>query len=200
MQETPSAPGDAPSSTAVVIPLRSLRSGKLRLQSRLDEAARAALITDMANTVISAAHELPVFVVHDDEDVAPWAVERGAVPLRGTHPGLNRAVSEGVAHAGASGHTKAIVAHADLPHAQDLRPVADFHGITLVPDRLRDGTNVLCVPTDITFPFSYGPGSFAVHLQLANETGRAVRVLEDPALAWDVDHPDDLITEQEAPA
>jgi len=200
MQETPSAAADAASTAAVVIPLRSLRSGKLRLQPRLGEDERAELIAAMASTVVLAACGLPVFIVHDDADVEQWALERGVTPLRGTQPGLNRAVAEGVAFAASHGHSNAIVAHADLPYATDLRPVADFDGITLVPDRLRDGTNVLCVPTNINFPFSYGPGSFGVHLRVAEETGLPVRVLEDPALAWDVDHPDDLVADQETPA
>lgn len=193
------ADADEASTSAVVIPLRSLRSGKLRLQSHLNKDARAELIADMANTVVLAACGLPVFIVHDDEDVEQWALDRGATPVRGTQPGLNRAVAEGVALAASHGHTEVIVAHADLPHATDLRPVADFDGITLVPDRLRDGTNVLCVPTTINFPFSYGPGSFGVHLRIAEETGLPVRVLEDAALAWDVDHPEDLVTDQEKP-
>src|SRR5918995_1497275 len=56
---------------------------------------------------------------------------------------------------------RAIVAHADLPLATRLDWVAVFPGVTLVPDRRRDGTNVAAVPTGAGFAFHYGGGSFA---------------------------------------
>ena len=60
--------------------------------------------------------------------------------------GLNGAVTDGVDQLAALGYDQVIVAHADLPHALDLAWVADFDGVTLVPDRHDDGTNVACVP------------------------------------------------------
>ncbi len=87
-----------------------------------------------------------------------------------------------------------IVAHADLPHAVDLAWVADFDGVTLVPDRHDDGTNVACVPTGAGFTFAYGPGSFARHRAEAERLGLPLRVEREPHLGWDVDLPDDLAT------
>ena len=84
------------------------------------------------------------------------------------------------------------MAHADLPHARDLTVVRGFAGITLVPDRHRDGTNVMCIPADCGFRFAYGPGSFARHKDEVARIGLALRVLTDDALAWDIDTPDDL--------
>lgn len=176
----------------VVVPLRSLTTGKLRLGSALDDRRRRSLIAEMAETVLRAAHELPVLVVHDDPDVAAWAARLGAEAARPDQPGLNAAVTFGVGHLARHGYDRVIVAHADLPAARDLRPVADFDGVTLVPDRLGDGTNVLCVPTGIDFTFAYGPGSFEAHCTIADRIGVPLRIVEDPELALDVDHPDDL--------
>jgi 2-phospho-L-lactate guanylyltransferase len=64
--------------------------------------------------------------------------------------------------------------------------------VTLVPDRRDDGTNVVSVPTDAGFAFSYGPGSFRRHAAEARRLGLPVRVLREPGLGWDVDIPDDL--------
>jgi 2-phospho-L-lactate guanylyltransferase len=86
-----------------------------------------------------------------------------------------------------------VVAAGDLPLATDLRWVAEFPGITIVPDRRDEGTNVLAVPTATPFPFSYGPGSFARHLEEARSSGHPLRVARVPALAWDVDVPGDLV-------
>jgi 2-phospho-L-lactate guanylyltransferase len=146
----------------------------------------------MASSVVAAAHELPVLIVYDDPAVGVWATRVGANSIAATEPGLNAAVDAGREHLIEQGLDRVIIAHADLPHATDLRPVGEFDGITLVPDRAGDGTNVLCVPSDVDFTFCYGPSSFATHLRRAKATGRDVRVFNDPRLAWDVDHPDDL--------
>ena len=76
--------------------------------------------------------------------------------------GLNGAVADGVAALAATGHDFVIIAHGDLPHAVDLAWIAEFDGITLVPDRRDDGTNVVGLPAraHTSFRFAYGSGSF----------------------------------------
>lgn len=184
-----------PHLAAVLIPLRSLRRGKLRLSDAIDEDGRAALIESMAETVVSAAHELDVFIIHDDDAVAEWALARGATPLQPPIPGLNEAVTFGRDHARDAGYSKVIVAHADLPRSKDLRVLLTSDPkaqVAIVPDRHGDGTNVMCLDTQLEFTFAYGPGSFANHLQIARDLGIEPHIVSAPDLAWDVDHPDDL--------
>jgi 2-phospho-L-lactate/phosphoenolpyruvate guanylyltransferase len=92
----------------------------------------------------------------------------------------------------AEGVATAVVAHADLPLATELAWLADFAGVTVVPDRRRDGTNVIAVPTAAGFEFAYGRGSFRRHQAEAGRLGLTCRVVDDAALAWDVDLPTDL--------
>ena len=66
-------------------------------------------------------------------------------------------------------------------------------GITLVPDRYGNGTNVIALPADAGFHFSYGPGSFARHRAEAERLGLPLQVLDLPDLAWDVDEPGDMV-------
>ncbi len=179
--------------TAVLIPLRSLSVGKLRLSSVYGDADRARLIATMAATVVAAAGDLDVLVVHDSAAVARWSHERGAMDLRPAEPGLNRAISEGRDRLRALGYSRVIVAHADLPHASDLTHVDLGKGIAIVPDRHGDGTNVMCLPTDIDFTFAYGPGSFASHVDISRRLQIEPVIIDDPMLSWDVDHPDDLV-------
>ena len=87
---------------------------------------------------------------------------------------------------------RVVVAHADLPMATDLAWPARHDGVTLVPDRRDDGTNVACVPTRAGFEFSYGPGSFRRHGAEARRLGLPLRVVREPSLGWDVDLPSDL--------
>lgn len=180
-------------SVAVLIPVKAFRDAKGRLAEALTPPERAELARSMATAVVRAASPLPVWVVCDDDEVAAWAAEVGAGVLWKPGRGLNGAVEEGVADLGARGFTTAIVAHADLPHAERLAHLVTADAVTLVPDRHEDGTNVAVVPTGAGFVFAYGPGSFHSHAAEAERLGLPVRVVREPRLAWDVDRPDDLV-------
>ncbi|MGH9115008.1 MAG: 2-phospho-L-lactate guanylyltransferase [Acidimicrobiales bacterium] len=177
---------------AVLVPVKAFAHAKLRLAPALSPADRARLARSMATRVVESAGGIPVSVVCDDPEVAAWARDLGASVIWEPGRGLNPAVQEGVAHLRRAGVKTVVVAAGDLPLATDLRWVARFPGITIVPDRRRDGTNVIGLPCSARFQFAYGPGSFARHLDAARRTGLPVRVVHHPSLAWDVDVPDDL--------
>lgn len=182
-----------PESTTVVVPVKAFSVAKLRLAPALDPAARAALARRLATVVVAAAGELPVLVVCDDDEVAAWAAGSGAAVVWAPGRGLDGAVADGVDRAAADGASRVVVAHADLPLARDLAPLAAGRAaVTLVPDRRRDGTNVAVVPAGAGFAFRYGAGSFERHLTEAARLGLEVDVVDDPALSWDVDVPGDL--------
>jgi 2-phospho-L-lactate guanylyltransferase len=178
---------------AVLVPVKAFGQAKLRLAPAMAPPQRAALAQSMAAQVVRSAAGLPVAVVCDDPDVAAWARSLGALVIWEPGRGLNGAVQEGVARLGAAGAGLVVVAAGDLPLATDLRWVTRFPGVTIVPDRRHDGTNVISVPPDAGFTFSYGPGSFARHLDEAQRLGLPIRVVHSSPLAWDVDVPDDLV-------
>ena len=177
---------------AVLVPVKSFAEAKVRLAPALAPDERAALAKAMAERVLAARRRLPAAVVCDDVEVADWARGQGVLVVWEPGQGLNGAVEAGVAQLASLGVEKVIVAHADLPLASDLTWVADFDGVTLVPDRFDDGTNVACVPADGCFRFSYGPGSFARHVAETERLGIELRVVHEPTLGWDVDVPADL--------
>lgn len=177
---------------AVLIPVKAFAEAKLRLAPALGATERADLARDMATHVVRSSSPLPVAVVCDDADVRDWAVSVGAEVVWRPGTGLNGAVRSGVDHLKESGHNRVIVAHGDLPLAGPLAPLGDWPGITLVPDRHSDGTNVIALPSDSRFGFSYGKGSFARHLAEAQRLGISLRILRDPALGLDIDLPADL--------
>lgn len=178
---------------AVLVPVKSFRRAKLRLRKVLTADERATLARRLAARVVAAARGLPVAVVCDDEDVALWAKERGTDVIWAAGLGLNGAVTHGVARLSEQGAERIVVSHADLPFARDLRPLADFDGVTLVPDRHRDGTNAICVPGGTGFGFAYGPGSFRRHCRETERIGMAMRVIDDDLrLGWDIDRAEDL--------
>jgi 2-phospho-L-lactate guanylyltransferase len=157
----------------------------------LGRAERVELVRKLAQRVVDAARGLPVWVVSEDPTVAEWAIGRGAVPLAVGRSGLDESVSAAMKVLGRRGLDRVIIAHADLAFVDDLT-IMDGLGISIAPDRHRDGSNVMCLPADSDFRFAYGPGSFARHRAEAERLGLAVRVVEDPTLEVDIDDPDDL--------
>jgi 2-phospho-L-lactate guanylyltransferase len=179
---------------AVLLPVKSFSDAKLRLAPALGPAERQRLARTMATHVLACGAPLPLAVVCDDVEVACWARDHRALVIWEPERGLNRAVEVGVERLGVEGAERVIVAHADLAFAGTLAWVGDFAGVTLVPDRRDDGTNVACVPTGSGFTFSYGPGSFARHRDEAARLGLPLRVVHDPRMGRDVDLPSDLAT------
>jgi 2-phospho-L-lactate guanylyltransferase len=137
---------------------------------------------------------MPVVVVTSAPEVRSWAEARGVEVL--DDPGsLDGAATAGVDHLRVAGLVRAVVAHADLPRARSLAPLAtdlERPVVVLVPCHREDGTNVLSVPTDLGFQFAYGPGSFSRHLAEAHRLGVEARVIRPVDLTIDVDTPDDL--------
>lgn len=177
---------------AVLVPVKAFAHAKQRLTAALGDDDRRALVRRMAEQVLRAAAPLPVAVVCDDPEVAEWARGHDALVLWEPGRGLNGAVQSGVAQLAEKGVRRVVVAHADLPMARDLAHLQGFGGVTLVPDRRDDGTNVIELPTGAGFRFSYGPGSFARHRAECDRLGLAARVVREPFLTYDVDWPSDL--------
>ena len=146
----------------------------------------------MASRVVAAAAPHPVHVATDDEEVAAWAPEVGAAAIPVGRPGLSAAASTALDRLASAGAGRVVVAHADLALARTLQPVIG-PGMVIAPDRRRDGSNAMCVPAGSGFRFAYGEGSFRRHLAEARRLGLAVAVVDDPALAVDIDRPEDLL-------
>ena len=185
--------GDWLGPVAVLVPVKAFADAKLRLAPALPAEARSRLAREMADHVLAAAGPLPVAVVCDDAAVADWARDRGALVVWEPGRGLNGAVQAGVDRLATAGARQVIVAHADLPLAGPLAWACRFPGVTLVPDRRDDGTNVACVPATAGFTFSYGPGSYQRHGAEARRLGLPLRVVREPLLGHDVDVPADLL-------
>src|SRR3954468_4788283 len=178
---------------AVLVPVKAFAEAKLRLAPALAGAEGSRLAKTMAAHVLEAARPLPVAVVCDDAAVADWARRHGALVVWEPGRGLNGAVQAGVERLAAAGAERVVVAHGDLPLAGPLGWASRFPGVTLVPDRRDDGTNVACVPSASAFTFSYGPGSFQRHGAEALRLGLPLRVVREPMLGHDVDVPADLL-------
>ena len=187
-------------SAGVVVPVKSFSQAKQRLAPRLSASERADLARIMAAHVVSVAAPFEVFVVCDDSEVADWARGLGVEAVKCPGAGLNRAVSQGVEHLRQQSFRRAIIAHGDLPFASGFAQFAgegasEEASAYIAPDRWESGTNVLSIPVDSDFAFSYGPGSFRRHAEEAKRLALKVEICRDADLSWDIDLPRDLSPE-----
>ncbi len=180
--------------TGVAIPIRAFALGKARLADTLDAATRASLGQRWAEQVVHAAAPMTTLVVSSDPGVGRWAARLGVAVV--DDPGtLDAAAAAGRDRLRDLGCSRAVIAHADLPHARALARLARDGSrpvIALVPCHRDDGTPVLSLPTSVAFRFAYGPGSFRRHAAEGRRLGLGVRVVRDRDLGFDVDVPDDL--------
>lgn len=181
---------------AVAILARDPLRAKSRLAPDLAPASRALLARAMFEDVLDAAcgsGATQVLVVSESAVLCALAEERGAAalmtPAHGTNAGAERARSALSARG-----QGVLILHADLPCARpaDISALLRAHGIVIVPDRRRAGTNALLVPAGSAQRTMFGPGSFARHVAAARATGEPWRASVMPRLALDIDTTADL--------
>lgn len=182
------------SSIAVVIPIKAFEQAKDRLSSVLDADQRKHLARTTALGVIESVRPAAIFVVCDNPDVSQWATLHGATVVHQSIAGLNAAVQEGIS--AAHEFERVMIVHSDLPLPRRLRELLDStvasNTVTIVPDRHRDGTNVLIIPPGAGFNCHYGVKSFEAHVTEATRLGLPLQIVENDELALDIDTPDDL--------
>jgi len=179
---------------AVVIPIKAFEQAKDRLSGVLSTDQRALLARTTALGVLESVRGASVFVVCDNSEVSQWATSHGASVVTQSGSGLNAAVQEGIS--AAHKYERVMIVHSDLPLPSRLRELLGSsiasNTVTIVPDRHRDGTNVLIIPSGVGFTCHYGAKSFEAHKAEATKLGLAIEIIEDDELALDIDTPDDL--------
>ncbi len=195
------------SGVCAVVPFKSLQHAKQRLANYLDAEQRAQLVAAMLEDTLRALTATQgldrVLLVSNDPFAAQLAQRLGVdyqtepAPARGLNAVL-QTISDGLAR---QGYASALIVHGDLPllSAQELQQLLARHlalsghaKISLVPDRVQDGSNCLvCSPPDI-LRFSYGQGSCEKHLAIAAQGGIQSEIVELAGASLDIDEPPDL--------
>jgi len=179
----------------VLIPVNRLDLAKSRLAGLLSAEERRELAVRTLTGVVRAARHLGAITVLTADPAVREALP-GATILEEAPEvrGLNAQLEQAIVALGVP--AELLILHADLPLATapllakvaaPVRPPA----VTLV--RSRDGgTNAMLLRPAGTFALAYGPGSFDRHMTSALAAGVAVREVHEPALALDLDTPDDI--------
>lgn len=171
-----------------IIPVKSFRTGNLRLATALDDTQRLsvgmALANHVAETVVQSG--LTPLIVTSDSEVATWATTAGFATIPDEGTGLNDAAREGVEWASKTA-SRWMVIHGDLPLLRpgDIAALTAAEGETLAPSS-DGGTSAIAAARSIGF--DYGPASFHRHLtRLDSPT-----IVSRPGLLHDLDSPIDL--------
>lgn len=205
----------------VLIPVKSLDHAKSRLQGVLGPHERRELASCLLDDTLATLSVISwierILVVTSNDRVAHRATERGAVAVEepdvlrdpsDPHGPLNAALEAGRRWAVDDGALILASLPVDLPllPAVDADHLAQALGlgdvarrrtseagksIWLQTDEERDGTNLLVQDPIETVPFRYGAASFRRHREEAERVDARVVEVDEPALVWDLDHPDD---------
>jgi 2-phospho-L-lactate/phosphoenolpyruvate guanylyltransferase len=182
----------------IVIPCKSLQTGKSRLSACLNGPARRNLcrqmLTRTLECAVGAADPSKIRVLTSDAAAAAVAQFYLVTVMADLGGGLNSAleVARAALIAAGSLDDALLIMPIDLPFAStDSIAAAQSRGgdVVIAADQSGSGTNLLLLRGSALrrFGFRYGVGSYAAHLAQARDNGLAICELNDWRLAFDVD-------------
>jgi 2-phospho-L-lactate guanylyltransferase len=189
----------------VLVPVKGSPGGKGRLAGLLSPEERAALVRAMLRDVVAAPLHSPavrtVAVTSRDADILELTRSLGALPLlEPPHShGLNAALEAAIATLARDGADAVLILQGDVPEVGPDDVSALLAGIAASgPPLVRaaptadGGTSALMLYPPKAISFAFGPESFARHQQAARAAAVPFERCDLPALAVDIDRPEDL--------
>ena len=189
----------------IVLPVKSLEASKARLADALEPLERAALTLAMLEDVLDVTLAMPgweTWVVSPDEAVLEVSRRRGADTLVEEEPPLEEAIRQAEVEAVGRGADAMAVFLPDTPlvtPAALTRALHTLGPVVLAPSTDERGTNLLLRRPATVMPARFGPDSHRLHLRAAAERELPIAVVREPALASDVDVPDDILIVLQSP-
>lgn len=188
----------------VVVPIKAPYLGKSRLSPKLCTVHRRRLNIDLAVRTLAACCTAfgagrTVVATHCTEIADIARASCMTVVLEGERPaGLNSALALAAEYVLRAGGEAIFVVPSDIPRVSGGRLAAVAEalpaapGCVLVPDRRREGTNLLGLTPPRTDLFRFGRDSYRRHAAAARAMGYRVHVHESRDLELDLDLPEDL--------
>jgi 2-phospho-L-lactate/phosphoenolpyruvate guanylyltransferase len=184
----------------VAIPVKALAKAKSRLAPELTPLERGALTLAMLEDVLDATLAVAgwdTWVVSPDEAVLEIAARRGASAIPEEKGPLSQAIRQAELLAKERDADALAVLPGDLPllTADALTGALHTLGtVVIAPSADRNGTNLLLRRPPRAIQARFGPDSYQRHLALAQTKGLPVSTVERRELAFDLDHPGDILT------
>jgi 2-phospho-L-lactate guanylyltransferase len=172
-----------------VVPVKS-RDGKSRLAAQLGPRERAGLVAEMLRRVLAACADAEAvsetLVVTPDSDLAP----AGAAVLQDAGTGHADAVAAALAQPQAAAGVLVVMADCPLVTSEALDALADAAKPLAVAPAHDGGVNALALRDPRVFLPRFGVPAEKM-LAAARAAGLDPAVVDDPALAFDLDRPED---------
>jgi len=187
---------------AIVVPVKSPKRAKHRLEAVMTEPERTRLALTMARDVFGVVAELTNvgrFVVSDDPEVLEEGRRFGLELVDDrARQGQSAAVGQGFSLAWERGFTAALTIPGDVPGVtpDELRSFSEYRPeieVLLAPDRGRIGTNGLRLVPPHAISLAFGEDSFNLHRAAAARANRSFAVMAVEGLRYDLDTPDDVV-------
>ncbi len=189
-----------------LIPVKGFQGAKQRLSARLSAPERSELMKAMVHDVVAEVTRAQgihrTYVVTGSDEVEGWVSAFNLDVIREPdETGETDAVHFALDVLKAAGMDVALVVPGDIPllRAGDVESVlqaapagSDKPFAVLTPSHDRMGTNALLLAPPDVLRLRFGHDSFRYHLNEAAARGAAVKVVENPRIALDVDEPADL--------
>jgi 2-phospho-L-lactate guanylyltransferase len=185
----------------LLIPVKSLRCGKRRLETVLSAAERLRLNEFFLRRMLAVAASFPglerTAIVSDADDSLSLAANLGAGTIRTAQTELNAALADGRDDLRRRGAERIVMLPVDLPLVEscdisELAALGGQHPVVISPDRNGTGTNALALHAEVPLTFRFGAGSYRAHQAEARRCGVAPLLQENASIAQDVDLPADL--------
>lgn len=188
----------------VVIPVKSLESGKTRLADVLSVKERKELIQKLLKRVINATRRSKFIdhclVVSNDLEILKIARKNKAEVFLENEPiDLNNAIVSAIEHIKKHAYNKLLIIHSDLPliSSTDIDKLINSCEnppcIVIASDRSNCGTNAMVVEPIDDFKFQFGQNSYKKHVEQAEKNGYTVVIYNHINTALDLDLPEDLV-------
>jgi 2-phospho-L-lactate guanylyltransferase len=184
----------------VAIPIKALAKAKSRLAPELTPLERGALTLAMLEDVLDSTLAVAgwdTWVVSPDEAVLEIAARRGASAIPEEKGPLSQAIRQAEVLAKEREVDALAVVPGDLPLLTIDALTTALHTlgtVVIAPSADRTGTNLLLRRPPRAIQARFGPDSYQRHLALAQTKGLPVSTVERRELAFDLDHPGDILT------
>lgn len=171
--------------TAVLVPLMPFAQARAYLHGSIPPTQCEHIARTLARNILRSARGLRTAVVSrpHSAEVQRFALINGARYLSepSHEPTTEQSIARAMDDLRELGYERALVVTGDLASVTDLRWLVEDQDVTFVADSTGMGTNAICMPTNLGFPFLLGPDGFATNQETARQLGHDAKAVVDPA-------------------
>ncbi|HYP27644.1 MAG TPA: 2-phospho-L-lactate guanylyltransferase [Blastocatellia bacterium] len=188
---------------AVLIPIKDPERAKTRLSAILSPGERRdlawAMFEDVSGAVTRAAKPDGIFLVSSFRPAIEHARSLGwDVLVEQRQVSESDSIDRASRILGERGFDCVLRLPADIPlvRPSDVDELLSVDLVApaalMVPSREGTGTNAIIRTPPALFPSRFGPGSLALHLEEGARSGAACSIVNNSAIALDIDEPSDI--------